>query len=244
MGRPLRLDARLVQLGHAVDVEEARALILSGRVRVDGLPADKAARQLGADQQVQVVAGGHDWVGRGAHKLLGALADLPARVEGRVCADLGASTGGFTEVLLHHGAAKVYAIDVGHNLLAWRLRTDPRVVVMDGTNARTLDALPEAPELIVGDLSFISLGLILPSVRRLLAPGGEALLLVKPQFEAKRDAIAAGGRVRSEEHRIAAIAAVRATAEGAGFEVVGAADCRLPGAKAGNVEHFLWLRPA
>ncbi len=242
MGRPLRLDALLVQQGLAADKAEARALIAAGRVRVDGLVADRAQRQVQSTQSVRVHDGEHEWVGRGAYKLLGALRDLPVQVEGRVCADLGASTGGFTEVLLHHGAARVYAVDVGENQLAWRLRTDPRVVVMDGVNARHLEALPEAVSLIVGDLSFISLALILPAVRRLLAPGGDALVLVKPQFEAGRAAIAEGGKVRSEADRQRAITKVHQEALACGFTVCGGADCALAGARARNLEYFLHLR--
>lgn len=242
MGRPLRLDTLLVQQALATDKAEAQALIAAGRVRVDGLVADRPQRQVQSGQSVRVTDGAHEWVGRGAYKLLGALRDLPVQVEGRVCADLGASTGGFTEVLLHHGARRVYAVDVGENQLAWRLRTDPRVVVMDGVNARHLEALPEPVSLIVGDLSFISLGLILPAVRRLLAPEGDALVLVKPQFEAGRAAIAEGGRVRSEADRQRAIAGVHQDALACGFVVQGGADCVLPGARARNLEYFLHLR--
>nr|MBA2320589.1 TlyA family RNA methyltransferase [Deltaproteobacteria bacterium] len=179
---------------------------------------------------------------RGALKLLGALGPLAVDPRGRVCADLGASTGGFTEVLLHGGATRVYAVDVGKGQLHSRLRVDPRVVVLEGVNARHLDALPEPISLLVGDLSFISLALILPSALRLLAPGGDAVVLVKPQFEAGRSAIAHGGRVRDEADRLRAIAAVSVEAARIGFVVLGGADCVLPGARAGNVEYFLHLR--
>lgn len=240
--KPVRLDRWLVERGLAPSRARAQELITGGRVTVDGVVVTRTASQVRPDRAVDVRADEHAWVGRGAHKLLGALASMPMEVEGRVCADLGASTGGFTEVLLARGATRVYAIDVGHNQLHQRLRDDPRVIVMEGVNARHLDALPEPVERIVGDLSFISLRLILPAVARIGAPAAEALVLVKPQFEAGRDAIARGGRVRHDADRERAIAAVTEDARAAGFEMLGGADCVLPGARAGNVEHFLWLR--
>ncbi len=243
MGRPkpVRLDKWLVDHGLAPSRLRARELIEAGRVQVDGLVVTKPARQVRPDRPVRVVGNEHEWVGRGARKLLGALADLPMDVDGRVVADLGASTGGFTEVLLHAGAARVYAVDVGRGQLHRRLETDPRVVVKDGVNARYLEALDEPIERVVGDLSFISLDKILPAVHRITTPSAEALVLVKPQFEAGRSAIGRGGRVRTEA-RADAIQGVRNHAVAAGFEVLGGADCVLPGAKAGNVEYFLWLR--
>ncbi|MBW1881631.1 MAG: TlyA family rRNA (cytidine-2'-O)-methyltransferase, partial [Deltaproteobacteria bacterium] len=140
------------------------------------------------------------------------------------------------------GAARVYAIDVGVGQLAWSLRTDARVVVMERVNVRYLESLPEPMDLVVGDLSFISLALILPAVKRILPSGGEAVLLVKPQFEAGREAVARGGVVRDEAARESAIASVRRVAEEEGFEVVAGKDSPVAGAKAGNVEHFLYLR--
>lgn len=208
---------------------------------VDGIPATRLSTQVATDRPVTLAEDDHPWVGRGALKLLGALAALGVSPDGLACADLGASTGGFTEVLLRQGARIVYAVDVGHNQLAWKLRTDPRVVVMEGVNARHLETLPEPIDLLVGDLSFISLTLILPAVRRLVRPGGVAVILVKPQFEAGRDAIAKGGRVRSETDREAAIERVRAAAVESGMVVLGGVDSDVAGARAGNVEHFLHL---
>lgn len=244
MSRPslVRLDLLLVKQGHAASRQRARALIESGDVRVDGMPATKPSAQVRADQAITLASNDFPWVGRGALKLLGALDDLGVDPAGCVAADLGASTGGFTEVLLERGCPKVYAIDVGKGQLAWKLRTDARVVNMEGVNARHLAELPDPIDLIVGDLSFISLALILPTVATLLRSGGEAVLLVKPQFEAGRDAIGKGGRVRSQADRAAAIRKVRDDASGAGLLVLGGVDCRVPGAKAGNVEHFLHLR--
>jgi len=240
--KPVRLDTLLVKEGVALTRTHARELIEAGSVLVDGMVADRPSRQVMPSQKVALVKDEDGWVSRGALKLIGALADLDVAVEGHTCADLGSSTGGFTQVLLTRGARRVFAVDVGRGQLAWSLRMDERVAVMEGVNARYLDALPEPVTRIVGDLSFISLALILPSVARLLAVGGEAVLLVKPQFEAHRDAIAPGGKVRSEHERLAAIEGVRAQAIAAGFEVIGGHDCRLPGAKAGNVEYFLHLR--
>ncbi|MGC6491914.1 MAG: TlyA family RNA methyltransferase [Myxococcota bacterium] len=242
MGRLLRLDKVLVDRGLAASRQRARALIEEGVVLVDGVPAKKVAAQIRPEQNVHLAKPDFPWVGRGALKLIGALDGFEVCPKGRVAADLGASTGGFTEVLLHRGAHRVYAIDVGRGQLAWRLRTDPRVVNMEGTNVRHLEGLPEPASLIVGDLSFISLRLILPAVARLGAPSAEAVLLVKPQFEVGRSSVASGGRVSSPEAREQAIARVREDAVSQGFEVLGSKDCVLPGAKAGNVEHFLHLR--
>ena len=242
MSRPklVALDALLVERGLASSRVEAQALIEARRVRVDGLVATKAGTRVRTDRPLELGSGEHAWVGRGAHKLLGALAELPMAIDGHVCADLGASTGGFTEVLLHRGAARVFAVDVGQGLLHRRLELDPRVHVLDGVNVRHLEELPEPVGRIVGDLSFISLTRVLPVVARLLAPGAEALLLVKPQFEADREGISARGRVK-DEAREEAVDRVRSAAESEGFALLGRADCVLPGARSGNVEHFLWL---
>ncbi len=244
MARPerlQRLDVALVARGLAPSRARAVECIEAGQVEVDGLQVDKPARQVRLDQSVRLVVADHGYVGRGALKLLGVLDPLGVDPAGCVAADLGASTGGFTEVLLERGAQRVYAVDVGHGQLAWRLQTDPRVVNLEGTNVRTLQALPEPVSLIVGDLSFISLRLVLPAVARLLAPDGRAVLLVKPQFEAGREAVGKGGRVDDAAVRDAAIARVKADAVEAGFVVLGEATSPLPGAKAGNVEHFLLL---
>ncbi len=242
MAAKARLDRLLVERGLAPSRERAREWIEAGRVRVDGVPAQRPAAQVAVDRPITVDSGEHVWVGRGAYKLMGALDALSVDPAGRVCADLGSSTGGFTEVLLHRGAPRVYAVDVGRGQLHSRLAADPRVVVMEGVNARSLASLPEPIALLVGDLSFISLALVLPAVHRLLVAGGEALVLVKPQFEAGREAIARGGRVRSDADRAAAIDRVATVAATLGFVVLGGVDCVLPGARAGNVEHFLHLQ--
>lgn len=238
----VRLDARLVAEGLAASRQRARELIEQGVVRVDGLPATKLAMQVRPEQSVVVTSGDYAWVGRGALKLLGVLEPFGVDPAGKVAADLGASTGGFTEVLVERGAVRVYAIDVGKGQLAWKLRTDDRVINMEGVNARDMAPLPELVDLLVGDLSFISLALILPTMARLLRVGGDAVVLVKPQFEVGRDAVGKGGLVKSGDDRTGAIARVKADAEAAGFVVLGSMDSPVAGARAGNVEHFLHLR--
>ncbi len=242
MGKPERLDLRMVREGLAASRQRARELIESGAVRVDGLPATKVARRVRPEQGITLARADHAWVGRGALKLLGVLDGFEVDAAGATCADLGASTGGFTQVLLEQGAARVYAIDVGKGQLAWSLRTDPRVVVREGVNARHLEALPEPVDLVVGDLSFISLGLILPAIARILRPDGEAVVLVKPQFEVGPAAVERGGRVTDPTVRAAAIDAVRRSAEALGFTVLAGRDSPVAGARSGNIEHFLHLR--
>ena len=211
---------------------------------MDGIPASKPAAQVSVDQTLTLARSDHSWVGRGALKLLGVLEPFGVSPEGLVCADLGCSTGGFTEVLLRGGAAQVYAIDVGKGLLHYRLRDHERVVLMEGVNARHLTSLPEPIDLIVGDLSFISITLILPSVWRLLRPGGQAVVLAKPQFEVGRAALGKGGKIRSSEDRTAAIDAVIGTARALGFGISGSMDSPIAGATAGNIEHSVHLTKA
>ncbi len=239
---PVRLDLLLVRRGLVSSRERARALIASGGVLVDGLVAAKPATRVRPDQGIELATEDFPWVGRGALKLLGVLEPFGIDPVGAVAADLGASTGGFTEVLLERGAVRVYAIDVGRGQLAWKLRTDERVVNMEGTNARYVETLPEPIDLIVGDLSFIGLALILPTVQRLLRPGGEAALLIKPQFEVGRAHVGKGGVVSSPEARQAAIDRVKHQAVASGLEVLNDHESPLPGARSGNIEHFLHLR--
>jgi 23S rRNA (cytidine1920-2'-O)/16S rRNA (cytidine1409-2'-O)-methyltransferase len=244
MSKPtlVRLDALLVKRGLAASRQRARELIESGAVLLDGLPAKKPATRVRVDRAVRLSKQDFEWVGRGALKLLGVLDPFGVVAEGATCADLGASTGGFTQVLLERGARRVYAIDVGKGQIAWKLRTDPRVVNMEGVNARYLESLPEPIDLLVGDLSFISLKLILPTVARLLRAGGQAVVLVKPQFEAGRGGVAKGGVVRDPQVRQAAIQGVRQAVVEYGFTVLGGMDCPIPGARAGNVEYFLHIQ--
>jgi len=199
-----RLDKLLVERGLAPTRAKAQALIMAGLVRVNGSPADKAGQQVPVDLDLTVIGQEEEWVSRGAKKLIKALDVFEINPAGLVCLDVGASTGGFTEVLLSRDASRVYAVDVGYGQLAWKIRTDPRVVVMERTNARYLsrESFPTPIDLIVVDASFISLRLLLPPLLDILKPDGEMAVLVKPQFEAGKERIGKGGVVRSPEiHR-------------------------------------------
>jgi 23S rRNA (cytidine1920-2'-O)/16S rRNA (cytidine1409-2'-O)-methyltransferase len=242
----VRLDAELVRRGLARSREQAAQLIADGRVSVGGQPAAKPATQVARDAAVIVAAQDSEpgYVSRGGHKLAGALEGFPDLVvAGRRCLDAGASTGGFTDVLLRAGAAHVVAVDVGYGQLAWSLQTDPRVTVLDRVNVRAL--LPEqvapAPSLAVGDLSFISLTLVLPALVECCDGDADYVLMVKPQFEVGKDRVGAGGVVRDPEARADAVRGVAAAAGGLGLGVRGVTASPLPG-PAGNVEYFIWLR--
>jgi 23S rRNA (cytidine1920-2'-O)/16S rRNA (cytidine1409-2'-O)-methyltransferase len=240
------LDAELVRRGLARSREHAGALIAAGRVEVRGVTATKAATGVGADSSLRVLPDDNDpdYASRGGHKLAGALAAFPGiRVAGRRCLDAGASTGGFTDVLLRAGAAKVIAVDVGYGQLAWALRTDERVEVLDRTNVRTLtpDRIGGPADLTVADLSFISLPLVLPALAACTAPGGDLLPMVKPQFEVGRERLGSGGVVRDPGHRAEAVVAVARAAAALGWPARGVVRSPLPG-PSGNVEFFLWLR--
>jgi 23S rRNA (cytidine1920-2'-O)/16S rRNA (cytidine1409-2'-O)-methyltransferase len=245
-----RLDAELVRRGLARSREQAVELITAGRVTVGGQTAGKAATQVETSAAIVVTGaldGEDEYVSRGGYKLAGALAVFGPRglvVEGRRCLDAGASTGGFTDVLLRAGAKEVVAVDVGYGQLAWRLQTDPRVVVVDRTNVRdlTLGHIGgAAAELIVGDLSFISLTLVLPALLRCAVPETDLALMVKPQFEVGRDRLGAGGVVRDPALRADAVRTVAAAAWTLGLGVLGVTASPLPG-PSGNVEYFVWLR--
>ena len=238
------MDLLLVERGLAESREKARALIMAGEVWVEGQRVDKAGRAFPKDVEIEVRRQACPYVSRGGLKLQGALDAFALDVAGRVVADLGASTGGFTHCLLIRGARKVYAVDVGYGQLHWSLRRDHRVVVMERVNVRHLtpEALGEMVDLVVADLSFISLTLVLPAVKGVLRPGGEALLLVKPQFEVGREKVGKGGVVREAALRREALERVKKRAEELGFEVLGEMDSPVPGAKKGNVELFLYLR--
>jgi 23S rRNA (cytidine1920-2'-O)/16S rRNA (cytidine1409-2'-O)-methyltransferase len=238
-----RLDAELVRRSMARSRDHARALIESGAVRVKGAVATKPATQIDPADPVVVDEGGKSaYVSRGAHKLLGALAAFPGvRVSGRDCLDAGASTGGFTQVLLEAGAARVLAVDVGYGQLAWPVRTDARVHILERTNVRTLTApdLPFRPSLVVADLSFIPLELVLPALDEVALPEADLLLMVKPQFEVGRESVG-DGVVRDPELRARAVLGVAQAAVARGLHVQGVVASPLPG-PSGNVEYFLWL---
>jgi 23S rRNA (cytidine1920-2'-O)/16S rRNA (cytidine1409-2'-O)-methyltransferase len=244
MAAKSRLDAELVRRGLARSREHAQELVSAGRVRVGGITATKSATGVDAAASVQVVGdSAADYASRGGHKLAGALDLLRGpRVEGRRCLDAGASTGGFTDVLLRRGAREVVAVDVGYGQLAWSLRTDARVRLLERTNVRTITPeMTGRADLVVADLSFISLALVLPALLSCAEEDGDALLLVKPQFEAGRDAVGSGGVVRDPEVRADAVRRVAAAAAALGWGTAGVTASPLPG-PAGNVEYFLWLR--
>lgn len=244
-----RLDAELVRRGLARSREQAVELIAAGRVTVGGQAAGKAATQVETSAAIVVTGtseGESEYASRGGHKLAGALAAFVGAglvVQGRRCLDAGASTGGFTDVLLRAGARQVVAVDVGYGQLAWRLQTDPRVVVVDRTNVRdlTLEQIGgEAVELIVGDLSFISLTLVLPALVRCAAPGADLALMVKPQFEVGRERLGSGGVVRDPALHAESVRTVAHAAWELGLGVLGVTASPLPG-PSGNVEYFVWL---
>lgn len=246
--RRLRLDAELVRRGLARSREHASDLIAQRRVSVSGAVATKPATGVTTDVAIVVAAGadGPDYVSRGGHKLAGALAVFePAgfAVAGRRCLDAGASTGGFTDVLLRHGAAQVVAVDVGYGQLAWRLRQDDRVLVRDRVNVRelTLEVTEGPVDVVVGDLSFISLRLVLDALLGVTAPDGDLALMVKPQFEVGRERVGKGGVVRDPALRAEAVAGVADASAARGWGAHLLAASPLPG-PSGNVEFFLWLR--
>jgi 23S rRNA (cytidine1920-2'-O)/16S rRNA (cytidine1409-2'-O)-methyltransferase len=246
--RRLRLDAELVRRHLARSREQASELIAAQRVTVAGVVATKPATGVTTDVAIVVKDDPltPDYVSRGAHKLAGALdafAPLGLAVTGRRCLDAGASTGGFTDVLLRAGAAQVVAVDVGYGQLAWSLRADERVVVRDRTNVRDLTTadVGEPVDLVVGDLSFISLRLVLDALLAVTREDGDLVLMVKPQFEVGKERVGKGGVVREPELRAEAVTAVAAEAETRGWGARAVVTSPLPG-PSGNVEYFLWLR--
>lgn len=237
-----RLDAELVRRGLARSRDHARDLIESGAVRVQGTEATKVGRQV--EDSASITLRDPDesgWVSRGAHKLLGALAAFPnLSVSDRRALDAGASTGGFTQVLLAEGAREVTAVDVGYGQLAWSVRTDPRVHVLERVNVRHLtpEAVPYAPDLIVADLSFISLRTVMPALASVAAPVCDLLVMVKPQFEVGRDEVG-HGVVTDPDLRRSAVHGVVTACREVGLDLRGVAASPLPGPK-GNVEYFVW----
>lgn len=242
----MRLDAELVRRGLARSREQAADLISAGLVAVAGQTAGKPATQVGTDAAITVKESetGPDYASRGGFKLAGALAAFTGLVvTGRRCLDAGAAAGGFTDVLLRAGAAHVTAVDVGQGQLAWNLRTDSRVAVLDRVNVRRLtpEQIAPAADVVTADLSFISLALVLPALVACAAPDADFILLVKPQFEVGKGKVGAGGVVRDPALRAAAIQSVAAAALTVGLGVQEVVASPLPG-PSGNVEYFLWLR--
>lgn len=243
MTRRARVDAELVRRGLARSRQQAAELIDAGRVTIDGMPAVKPATAVAPNAALAVQDPAEKtWVSRGAHKLLGALAAFDIDVTGRRCLDAGASTGGFTEVLLERGAREVVAVDVGYGQLAWSLRSDPRVRVIERTNVRDLtpEAIDGAVDMVVADLSFISLATVLPALTRCGRADADIVPMVKPQFEVGRELVGAGGVVSDPKLRADAVLRVAHRAQELGWGTRGATASPLPG-PSGNVEYFLWL---
>ncbi len=238
-----RLDLLLVERGLVGSRERARAVILAGQVRVDGQVVAKAGTAVPTHADIQLATPDHPYVGRGGVKLAHALDHFGIGVEGRRALDIGASTGGFTDVMLQRGARDVVALDVGHNQLDWRIRSDPRVLVREGINARALTAedVPHAVDLVTIDVSFISLKHILPSVPCVLAPGADVVALVKPQFEAGRSEVGKGGIVSDPAVHAQVLERVTADAAASGFRRVAMTPSPITGAT-GNREFFVHLR--
>jgi 23S rRNA (cytidine1920-2'-O)/16S rRNA (cytidine1409-2'-O)-methyltransferase len=236
----VRLDTLLVERGLCPSRERARALILAGAVLVEETPADKPGTLLSPDAAVRLRQADHPYVSRGGLKLRGALEAFSLSVRDRVCLDVGASTGGFTDCLLQAGARKVYALDVGYGQLAWKLRQDPRVVPVERTNIRIYDGknLEGPVDLVTIDTSFISLKLVIPAALRWLRPGGDLLALIKPQFEAGRERVGKGGVVRDPVVHREVIEDVERVCRREGLTVRGICESSLPG-PAGNREYFL-----
>jgi len=238
-----RLDVLLTERGLAPSRARAQALVLAGKVRVDGTVVTKAGAPVAGDAAIELNAPDHRWVSRGALKLEAALDAFAVSPEGLDCLDVGASTGGFTDLLLERGARRVIALDVGRGQLDWGLRQDPRVVVLEGVNARRLgpDGLPFAVDLACVDVSFISLELVVPAVLPHLASGGTLICLVKPQFEAGRDQVGSGGVVRDEAVRRRVVDATVAALAKLGLELVGVVPSPIRGPR-GNLEELAVFR--
>ena len=242
----VRLDTLVVARGLADTRSRARALVLAGQVAVDGVVVSKAGTPTSEDAQITLTVPDHPYVGRGGVKLAHALGVFGVSARDRVALDIGASTGGFTDALLQHGARQVVALDVGHAQLAWRLRQDPRVVVLEGLNARHLDVsmLPEDArrfDIVTVDVAFISLRLIVGRIPPLLQPGADVILLVKPQFEAERAEVGARGVVTDPGIRRRVVDTVAAAADAVGLKRIATTPSPIAGAE-GNEEFFLHLR--
>ena len=240
--KKIRLDALMVERGLAESLERAKAIIMSGCVFAGGFRAEKPGMQFDANTDVEI-HGKKEYVSRGGAKLKRALDFFEVSPDGKVCVDCGASTGGFTDCLLKHGARLVYAVDVGYGQLAWSIRSDPRVVAMERTNIRhaTVDMFRTRPELAVIDVSFISLALVLPTVLELLTEDGGVMCLIKPQFEADREKVGEKGVVHEKATHVSVLEAFLYNAKRSGFCVKGLTYSPIKGPE-GNIEFFGWLR--
>ncbi|MEC7165482.1 MAG: TlyA family RNA methyltransferase [SAR324 cluster bacterium] len=238
-----RLDLLLVERQLAPSRERAQSLILAGKVLVNTERIDKPGKTVDLDSELVVQAQDHPYVSRGGVKLAGAIREFQIEVPDRIALDVGASTGGFTDCLLQHGAKRVYAVDVGYGQLAWKLRQDPRVVNWERTNIRYLDPvnLADPIQLVVVDASFISLRLILPQLYKLMSVGSQLLALVKPQFEAGRKEIGKGGRVKEEAVHARVLNEIIEAAIILGFRILGNCESSIQGKKSQNIEYFVHL---
>jgi len=238
-----RLDVALVERGLFDSREKARRAVMAAQVLLDGQPATKAGTLIPPHAKLEVAAK-EKFVGRGGYKIEAALDAFQIDVAGRLCADIGASTGGFTDCLLQRGAAGVYALDVGHGQLDWRLRQDPRVDVREGVNARYLQPgdFEPAPTLVVADVSFISLTLIFPAIFALLPPEADMVVLIKPQFELSKAEVGRGGIVREEDTRLRAVEKIHTFIENSGHRWAGLITSPITG-RDGNVEYLAYLKP-
>ena len=242
MSEKIRLDQYITDLGLAGSREKAKAAIMAGLVYVNGQKATKAGETVRDTDQIEV-RGGSEFVSRGGYKLKKAVGAFGLSLAGKTCMDIGASTGGFTDCMLQNGAAKVYAVDVGYGQLAWKLRTDARVVNLERTNLRyvTREQIPETLDLAVMDVSFISIRLVLPAVQALLKPDGDVICLIKPQFEAGREHVGKKGVVRDAAVHRAVLESFTAFFPEAGFTLLGLDFSPIRGPE-GNIEYLAWLR--
>ena len=241
--KKIRLDQLIFDRGLTESRERAKTTIMSGLVFVNGQRVDKTGTAVDPEAAIEIHGEAIPFVSRGGFKLDKALKVFPVDPAGSICIDCGASTGGFTDVLLQHGAAKVYAVDVGYGQLAWKLRTDPRVVNLERTNLRyvTQEQIPEPLDLAVCDVSFISLRLILPAVRPLLRPGGDMICLIKPQFEAGREEVGKKGVVRDEKVHLQVVRGIMDFAAEIGFSVLGLDYSPIKGPE-GNIEYICYMK--
>jgi 23S rRNA (cytidine1920-2'-O)/16S rRNA (cytidine1409-2'-O)-methyltransferase len=237
----IRLDRLLVERGLAESREKAQAVIFAGQVLVNGRKLDKAGALAPEDAEIRILGETPRYVGRGGLKLEAALNEFGVSPEGKTALDIGASTGGFTDCLLQHGCKKVYAVDVGYGQMAWKLRQDPRVVVIERTNIREMDPslVPEPADLAVIDVSFISLEKVIPPVLAFMRPDAEIIALIKPQFEVGKELVGKGGIVRDEAARTAAVARIAKFMSGRGLEVKGVIPSPITG-QDGNVEFLIY----
>lgn len=238
----MRLDLALVEKGLAASREKAKALIMAGQVLVDGKKIDKAGTSINPNLKIEIIGDDLPFVSRGGLKLKKALDTFPISLTDKVMADIGASTGGFTDCALQNGATKIYAVDVGYGQLAWKLRTDPRVVNMERTNARylTLENLGEKVDFISIDVAFISLEKILPAINNILKDTGEVVALIKPQFEAGKEKVGKKGVVRDPKIHLEVIDKIIKISLELGFSIKGLTSSPIKGPE-GNIEYLLWL---